>query len=178
MTKNVSARVANARAAAEKAKRELAAIEREERETLLAAKRAAKAQESRSGLAEGIYELLGIEPEPQREQIRVTTKNGERVEQTVMVDRDPKERLRAEWALATVRLMSEQIGEKGLEFVHATIERRRRSARDTADAERAANARAAAAPAAAHVAAPAHVDAAAQHYRPDPHDGARGSAES
>ncbi|WP_125098666.1 hypothetical protein [Leucobacter chromiireducens] len=167
MAKNVSTRVANARAAAEKAKRELAAIEREEREALLAEKRAAKALQARSGLAEEVYAILGIEPEPPRAQTRVVKKDGAGIEQTVQVDRDPREKLRAEWALEALHLMSEQIGEKGMEFVHATIERRRRSARDADDAARAAKARAA-----APVAAPAHDGV------PDPHDDARWSAES
>lgn len=143
MVKNVSARVANARAAAEKAKRELAAIEREEREALLAAKRAAKSQQARSGLAEGVYELLGIEPEPPRAQIRTVKKHGARVEQTVMVDRDPKENSRAKWALEAVQLMARNVGDENMRLIREQVERKRQSARDADDAARAAKTRAA-----------------------------------
>lgn len=167
MAKNVSARVANARAAAEKAKRALAEIEREEREALLAEKRAAKAQAARSGLAEQIYALLGIEPEPQREQIRTVKRSGLGVEQTLMVDRDPKETSRAKWALETVRLLSRNVSEDDMRLIREHIEGKRRSARDADDAARAARARAA-----APVAALAHDGV------PDPRDDARWGAES
>ncbi|MBL3699007.1 hypothetical protein [Leucobacter luti] len=141
MAKQMSTKLLNARAAAEKAKRELAAIEREEREAEQAEKRAAKAQESRSGLAEELYALLGIEPEPPREQIRRVKKDGARVEQTVMVDRDPNEKMRAKWALEAVQLMAKNVGEDNMRLVREHIEGKRQSARDADDAARAAKTR-------------------------------------
>lgn len=167
MAKKMSTKLLNARAAAEKAKRELAAIEREEREAELAAKRAAKALEARSGLAEAVYALLGIEPEPPRAQTRTVKKNGVGVEQTVMIDRDPKEKLRADWAQQALQLMATNAGEDKMQMIRKHIEQKRQNARGADDAARAAKARAA-----APVAAPAHDGV------PDPHDDARWSAES
>ncbi len=170
MAKKVSSRVANARAAAEKAKKKLAEIEREEREAERDAKRAARSQQARSELAEGLYALLGIAPEPPRQEVRVVTKDGARIEQPVSRDRDPQERARTRWALKAVELLVKDAGDDYMCMLRDQIERNRQSARDADDAARAERARARAGSAAPPAAAPPTAEVADE-VGYDPFDG-------
>lgn len=163
MAKKMSSRMANARAAAEKAKKKLAEIERD-------AKRAARSQQARSELAEGLYALLGIAPEPPRQEVRVVTKDGARIEQPVSRDRDPQERARTRWALKTVELLVKNADDEFLRMLREQIERSRQSARESDDAARAERARARAGSAAPPAAAPPTAEVADEGAY-DPFDG-------
>lgn len=121
------------------AKRAAEAAQRTADELAAAAERAEereaareKGAEARLGAVDELYDLLGIEPEPKREQVRM--RNGER--QTMLVERDPKELSRTEALVSLVEKIVGSVGEQGVAHYRAEVERERQEARDKADAER------------------------------------------
>lgn len=109
-----------------------------------------KSVEARLDVVEELYEMLGVDPEPKREQVRIRA--GE--PQTMLVDRDPREEARTAALLSLVEKLAAAVGQ-GLGHYRAEVERERRNARDEADAARAARSAKKAAADAAAAAVPA-----------------------
>ena len=133
-TQSVAAAKRRAEAAQRMANDLAAAAERaEERE---AARE--KGSEARLDAIDELYDRLGIEPEPKRKQVRI--RGGE--QQTMLVERDPRERARTAALLSLVEKLVGSVGEQGVAHYLAEVEHDRQRDRDEADAARSAKKRA------------------------------------